>query len=177
MAFSPDFEATQTAQDPTSFTLIDTSTGTDASIASRNVTLQLYDGTYMDATGAIVTTPTSIPFPLSDGSTKVFSDFLPIDYAESITLRWLDAGGIVLYELSRSFPFTENSWNFDYYLTQVLSSNRSLLQNTNYTSSRYDFQMFIIAAENAVTTGNDISGSQFMLDLDLQMQQNSQYYF
>ncbi len=177
MAFVPLFEVTQTPQAPTDFSILDTSTETDGSITDRNVTLQLSNGTYMDATGAIVTTLTLIPFPLSDGASILFSDFLPIDYSLSIRVQWVDSGGIVLYALTQTFCLKENGEDEDYALTQSLAANISLLQDTNYVNSRYRFRMFLDAAQNAVTTGNDISNSQMMLDLSLQMTQNPTYYF
>ncbi len=177
MAFDPSFTASQSAQSPSDFGLQDTSTGSDVAISTRGITLQLFDGTYMDANGVISSTNTPTPFPLADGTDITFSDVLPVDYAISVTMAWLDSGAIVLYSVTQTFCFKENGEDFDYGLTQSLAGNVSLLQNTNYVSNRFRFRMFLDAAQNAVTTGNDISSSQFCLNMTQEMIQNESFYF
>lgn len=176
MAFAPNFSASQSPQDPNSFELIDTSTGSDAAIVNRNISLQLYNGEYMASDGVVSTDSTPIPFPLGD-DTIDFTDVLSIDYSISVTMRWLDSGGGTLYSLSQTFCFKENGEDFDYGLTQDLSGNIGLLQDTNYIMNRFRFRMYLEAANNAVLTGNDIAGSQMMLDLATAMNQNEADFF
>ncbi len=77
------------------FTLFDGSTGSDVSVVSRRVVCTLNDGTTLVNPGI---TTSYTPFPFSDGSTIVMY-VLPIDYAMSITLQYVDVNGTVVDSL------------------------------------------------------------------------------
>lgn len=172
MAFSLSFSVTQ-GVDSTAFTLIDTSTGSDINVVTRRITCTTMGGTILVPTG---TTTTYILFPFSDGSPITVS-VLPIDYAMTIRLDYVDSVGTTLYSLSQNYCFTGNDDDFDYSLTQFLVGNQSLLQDTNYVMNRFTLRMLIDAANEAVVTGNDINGSQFLLDLAQNMISNQTLYF
>lgn len=164
-AFIPDFTIAQTI-DATSFVLTDTSTGSDAAIVNRDIFCQTTDGTYLTPPN---TSTDYIPFPLSVGLSIDVNDILPIDYALSITVNWLNISGNTLYTKTKTYCFTENDEQFDYQLTQFLVANQSILQDTNYVLSRFRFRMFIDAAVNAVEIGNDINSSQDCLNFAQEM--------
>ncbi len=171
MAFTLSFLMAQ-GIDPMAATLTDTSTGSDVAVVSRRITCTS-QGVILVPTG---TTTTYIPFPFSDGASIVLN-ILPIDYAMTVRLDYIDVAGTVLYSLSLNFCFKGNDNQFDYSLTQQLIGNQSLLQDTGYVINRFSLRMFIEAAGEAVVTGNDVNGSQFCLDLAQNMVDNQTLYF
>ncbi len=173
MSFTPNFSVSQTtiAQD---FTITDSSVGSDGSISARRVYLQLSDGTYLNYSGA---TTDYILFPLSDGSSIDIIGLLQVDYAISITVQWLNSGNTVLYTKTLSFCFTENDEQFMYGLCQAVSANQSILQDTNFVMNCFSLSMLVDYAQKAVETGNDITGSQNLLDLAQNYVNNESMYF
>jgi hypothetical protein len=174
MAFNPAFTVAQ-GIDPTSFTVIDSSTGSDPAIVNRNIYLQLSDGTYLTYNGA-VSTPTPIPFPLSAGTSIDIVGILQVDYAISINVQWLGTGGI-LYELTQSYCFVGNDQAFMYGLVQSIAANQALLQNTNYITNCFELDMLVTYAQKAVETGNDIATAQMLLDLAQNMINNNTFFW
>lgn len=172
MSYALAFSVTQ-GVDAQSFTLVDASTGSDANVVSRRVVITTNTGEYLVPTG---TTTNYVPFPFSDGANITIS-VLPIDYAVSINLQYVDADGVALYSLSQNYCFTGNDEQFDYSLTQQLVANQSLLQDSNYVNNRFSLRMLIDAASKAVTVGNDINASEFLLDLALEYKDNQTKYF
>ncbi len=172
MAYTLAFAVTQ-GVDSTSFTLFDASSGSDVNVVTRRITCTTQGGDTLVPTG---TTTTYIQFPFSDGS-SISVSVLPIDYAMTVKLDYVDVVGTVLYSLSQNYCFTGNDDDFDYSLTQFLVGNQSLLQDTTYVMNRFTFRMLVDAASEAVTTGNDINSSQFLLDLAQNYVNNQAMYF
>lgn len=172
MAYTLSFIVSQ-GVDSQSCTLTDTTTGSDGAVVSRRIYITDSAGNPIVPTG---TTTTYIDFPFSDGASKVLN-VLSIDYALTISLRYVNNVGTALYSLSQNYCFTGNDNDFDYSLTQQLVANQSLLQDTNYVTNRLSLRMLIDAASEAVTTGNDINGSQFLLDLAQNYVDNQTLYF
>ncbi len=173
MAFTLAFAVSQ-GVDSTSATVIDSSTGSDGNVTDRHIVVTTNDGTFLVPAG---TTTSYIDFPFSDGGSKLLLDIFPIDYAPSITLQYLNVSGTVLYSLSQNYSFVGNDNDFDYSLTQQLVGNQNLLADTNYVNNRFTLRMLIDSAQQAVITGNDINGSQFLLDLAQVYVQNQNLYF
>lgn len=96
-------------------TYTDTSTGTDASIASRRIYMQKFDGTYLVPTG---TSTDYVVWALSDGSTKTLTSILSQDEALNITVQWLDVSNTVLYSKTVLYNFSGYAKIFFYQLTQ-----------------------------------------------------------
>lgn len=172
MAYTLSFLVSQ-GVDSTAFSLTDTSTGSDAAVVTRRITCTTLGGTILVPTG---TSTTYIEFPFSDGA-SISVAVLPIDYAMTIRLDYINIAGTALYSLSQNYPFTGNDDDFDYSLTQFLVGNQSLLQDTTYVINRFTFRMLVDAASQAVTTGNDINSSQFLLDLAQDYVDNQTKYF
>jgi hypothetical protein len=173
MSFDPNFSDSQTTV-PQNFVTTDTSVGSNPSITDRQTLLQLSDNTYLNYSGATVN---YIDFPLSLGSSIEIVGLLPVDYAISQTVKWLDSGGGTLYSKTLSFCFTENLEQFMYSLVMAIAANRGILQNTNYMSNCFAISMFTTYAQLAVETGNDIGSAQQLLDMATYMQQNQTNFF
>lgn len=159
--------------DSQEFTVTDLSTGSDVAVVDRRITVTQSDGDTLVPSG---TTTSYINFPFSDGA-SITIDVLNVDYALAVKLEYLNVSGVVLYSLSQNYCFTGNDEDFDYSLTQFLVANQSLLQNTTYVTNRFTFRMLIDSATQAVEIGNDINGSQFLLDLAQNYVNNQSFYF
>ncbi len=172
MAWVLAFAVTQ-GVDSSQFTLFDGSTGSDAAVVDRRITCTTMGGTTLVPTG---TSTTYIDFPFSNGASIAVA-VLPIDYAMTVRLDYVNIAGTALYSLSQNYCFTGNDDDFDYSLTQFLVGNQSLLQDTNYVMNRFTFRMLVNAASEAVVTGDDINSSQFLLDLAQNYVSNQALYF
>ncbi len=172
MSFTPNFSVAQSTI-ATDFSISDDSIGSDGAISSRRVYLQLSDGSYLNYSGA---TTDYILFPLGNSTLDVVG-LLQVDYAISITLQWLNSGNTVLYTKTLSFCFTENDEQQMYSLVQAISANQSILQDNNFVLNCFTLAMFVDYAQKAVETGNDISGSQNLLDLAQNYINNENLFF
>src|SRR4030081_535020 len=105
MAFNGNISAVQ-GSDISSILFTDTSTGTDANLTGRTIYLYKIDNTLL--------TGVSIPWPLSDGSTKTIS-VLPRDYSLSIVVTWQSSaplGSPSTYTITAIKTFTGNTSDF-----------------------------------------------------------------
>ncbi len=170
---TPAFTVGQTL-DASSFTLTDTSTSVDGAITQRRIYIQLANGTYLVPTG---TTTDYVDFPLSDGASITIDGVLNIDYAVSITLQWLSVTDVVLYSLPQSFAFVLNDEQFMYFLVQCMGANRNLINTNNFIFTCFELDMYVSYAQKAVTTGDDIALSQFMLAQAQKIVDNKSTFF
>jgi len=159
VAYVQGFLAYQLVTSPTGIVLADTSTGTDATIASRRITILKSDGTTLVPSG---TTTTTVAWLLSDGSTKTVN-VLDKDYAVTITVDWLNAGGTVLYTLTSIYAFNYYSMSFYETLLQAQVSNPSLLMNKNWLEGTSLLWTYIDGALNAVSLMGDTTNAQLLL--------------
>jgi hypothetical protein len=176
MAFNGAFTISQ-GTDPSSFTVNDTSTGTDAALTDRQIYLQLADGTYLTPSGS---STNYIDFPLSAGSSITLVGILPRDYAISITVNWISSAPLPspsTYTETNSYCFTQYSEQFYYTLTQQQVANPTIVNDTFYYGNKGILRTQIDSAAQAVSQGNDIANSQFCLDLAYNLISNSNDYF
>lgn len=159
MAYSQSFTAYQIVTNPTGVVVADTSTGSDAAIASRRITITKSDGTTLVPSG---TSTSYVVWALSDGSTKTIS-VLDKDYAVSITVDWLNAGGSVLYTTTTLYGFYYYANVFYQGLLQAQVSNPSLLANKNWLDGISALWTYIDGATNAISLMGDITNAQLML--------------
>jgi len=126
MAFNGNFSVAQ-GLDVQSFTLTDTSTGSDPSLTGRTISLFQSDG---DLLGGSV-----IPWPLSSGSTITLNDILvPWDYSLNILVEWQSSSPIPgsVYSKNTLATFDGQSNEFAYSLVQQISSNQGITRNKDY---------------------------------------------
>ena len=159
MAYVQSYSAYQIVTDPTGLVIADTSTGTDAAIASRRVTILKSDGTTLVPSG---TSTSYVNFPLSDGSTKTIS-VLDKDYAVAITVDWVNSGGSVLYTTTTIYGFYYYANSFYQTLLQAQVSNPNLLANKNWLDGISALWTYIDGAANAISLMGDITNAQLML--------------
>jgi hypothetical protein len=171
MPLTPAFTISQSALTPQNVTATDTSTGSDARVATRRIFFQTPTGTYLTENGSTDYND----WPIANAS-QTF-DVLDQDYALSITVQWLDDSDNVLYTLTQVFCLAEYNKQFFYYLIQQQATTPSILQDNAYASNIISYWMNISGAIQAVTIGADIAASQNCLNRATNMKDNQQMYF
>ena len=176
MPLVPNFSTYQLGGSPSTIYVQDTSTGSDAAIASRRVYLTDYEGNYVVPAG---TTTNYVVWSLAVGNTLAI-DCLTQDSALNIVVEWLNAGGVVLYTKTVLSGFTAFSETFYYSLTQgqaAISQPSFILQDTTYFSNKMKLRVLLDSGNNAVTLGYDITSAQLCYDLATAMVTSQNLFF
>ena len=176
MPFVPNFSTYQLGGSPNVIYIEDTSTGSDAAIASRRVYLTDYQGNYIVPDG---TTTDYVVWTLAVGNTLAIN-CLTEDMALNITVEWLDSGNVVLYDKSVLSGFTAFNETFYYSLTQgqaAISQPSYILQDTTYFQNKSKLRCLIDSGNQAVTLGYDITSAQECYDLATYMVNSQNLFF
>lgn len=167
MALTPSFSVSNNATDPSAFTITDTSTGSDGSIASRLIFLY-------QANNQLYGTP--ISFPLSAGA-SITPSVLNQDYAFNIVLQWLDSGGTVLYTTSKIFAFTGFLEWFFYSLTQTLAAQPNIANDVVWFDNYSKLRVLIDSAVQAIDVGESVYNAENMILAAQYLQTNQTMFF
>ena len=169
MAFSADYSVSQ-GLDPASFTLTDTSTGSDSNLTTRTISLFQADGSLLG--GAV------IAWPYSDGSTKALTGYLSRDYALNIVVNWVSSSPIPgsTYTKSAYYGFTGNTNNFIYDLIQNIAAQPSLLNDNGYYEYLSRLQTEVDSCALAISFA-DLFNAQSALDRAFNIMTSQQLFF
>lgn len=174
MALSPNFSVTQTLGAPSKVNLEDLSSGTDILVVSRRVYIATPTNKYLVQSG---TTTNYELWPNFPSSTSITLDVLPKDYATTVTVEWVDAGGNVLYSKSLKRAFTAYNEEFDYATTQRMSGNPLLINDDDFYKSKSDLRTNIDSGNKAMELAGDLFGAQQCYDRATQIRVNSKYNY
>lgn len=169
MAFAGDFSVSQ-GVDVQSFTINDTSVGSDPAITGRTISAYLIDAQLLG--GSIIL------WPLSDGSSKLLSGYLPKDYSLSIVVNWQSSSPIPgsTYSKTHIATFTGNSNQFAYGLLQQIAANQYITNDKEFL-----YNLFLINSDvNNATRANDFldqGSAQAALDRIYNKIVNKNFYF
>jgi hypothetical protein len=174
MALSPNFSCSQNAGTPSTFTIQDTSTGSDGSVTQRRVYLLQADGTYLVPSGV---TTNYIEWPIANSTISL--NVLNQDTALEITVQWLNVSNAVLYDKTQAFGFDAFGQSFYYGLTQtqVPIINPQVALSTNYYYNKMVLRVLLDSAAQAISYASDIYSAQVCYDSETQMINNANYYF
>jgi len=172
MPIVPSIIVSQSGLTPTSVTVEDNSSGSDAAIASRRIYFQTNQGTYLVVTGT--TTDYEI-WPYANASQTW--NLLPTDHAISLTTEWLNVDGDVLYTFTGLYCLRQNNKNFLVYLGQLQALSPSILQDPIYAGNISTYWAYVQYADSMVEFGADISNSQNLLDKATYMMNHETLYF
>lgn len=172
MPYSASFSVSQVAGNLSLMRLTNTSTGSDGNIVARRVYVQLADGTYLKPAG---TSTDYFLWPLASDTYDV--DILSADYAPSIVVLYVDAGGSRLYTASETASFTGYSEQFYYTLTQGQAANPEELMDTTYYQNKMKLRVLIDSANQAISFAGDTSASQNCLNRATYMIENESLFF
>lgn len=175
MSFNGSFSISQ-GTDATSFSLSDTSTGSDTQLSDRRIYLYLANGTTLTPPNS--STP-YIDWPIASGPTIALTGILQQDYSINIVVNWISNAPLPspsTYTAAILNTFTANLELFDYSLTQLQSANPLLVGDNRYFPNKSQLRIYIDNAVNS-TTYNDQYQAQLNLNAGYKMQQNRQYLF
>ena len=172
MAFVPAFSISRTPLDDSIVIATDDSTGVDAAITQRRITLTDCNGNTLVVSGtltsynewALLTNPISL-------------SLLTTDTAVSVLVQWLDVSNTVLYSSTQSYCLANYGKSFLYYLEQQNSLTPSIVQDSNYLTNLTNLWAAILGGINAVEEGNDISASQNALNRANYLRLNESLFF
>lgn len=135
MAFAGDFSVSQ-GVDVQSFTISDTSTGSDPNLTGRTISLVLIDNQLLG--GSVIS------WPLSDGSSKLISGLLQRDYSLNIGVTWQSSSPIPgsTYSKNHIVAFTGNSSQFAYGLLQQIAAQQSIVNDNEFM-----YNLFLINSD------------------------------
>lgn len=173
MSLTVSFSIAQSVASPGNLTFTDASTGADASITMRRVTIRLADGTYLVPSG---TTTDYFEWAYADATKTV--TVLDRSRAATVTVQWL-AGSTIVYTTSNEFVFNRHDYQFAYQKLQEQAStlNPNILQDINFYESNIRLITNIFNSEIAISEASDVTGSQFALDRNYVLVQNSNKFF
>lgn len=169
MAFNGSYSISSTSV-PGSFTLTDTSTGSDSNLTTRHIFLYQADGTLL--TGAFIN------FPYSAGS-SVTLNVLSIDYSLNITVLWLSSSPLAppsTYSASALYTFIGNTRSFIDGIIAAIQSNTEILNDTQFYNSLGIVQTEVDNAVEAGSTGQQAS-AQAALSRALYLINNQSKFF
>ena len=172
MPLSPAFTISRTPLNDAIVIANDTSTGADAAITQRRITLTDCNGSTLVVSG---TTTSFNPWPLV--TNPISLSLLTTDTAVSVLVQWLDVSDTELYSLTQSYCLANYSKSFLYYLEQSQSLTPSIVQDSNYSSNLAIFWATLKGAINSIEEGNDLSASQNGLNRLNFMRLNQSNYF
>lgn len=175
MAFNGLFTISQ-GTDATTFSIQDTSTGSDPNITDRRIFLNLYDGTTL-------TPPNNgtpyIDWPLSDGSSITLTGILPRDYAINIVVQWISSNPLAppsTYTFTLLNDFVANTKLFAYGLSEMQSGNPLLINDNGYFQNKSKLLVLIQDSLDAVAY-NDQTTAQLCLNDAYDFIQNQKTFF
>lgn len=173
MAITANFSESQTIGEPSILTLTDTSTGTDVTITQRRVYATKVDGNTLVEDGTTTAYEVWSGFP---GTTTIDLDILDKDYALSVLVQWLTAGGTVVTSKTRLIAVRMYNDTFYYSLTQAQTSNPTLMTNKKYYGSKKKLSVELEAANSAMEFAGDQYATQACLDRATYLRLNSQLF-
>lgn len=169
MAFTADFSVTQNSEG--TITLEDTSTGSDATITSRTISLFKYDGSLLNST--------TYDWPIADTSITL-TDVLDKDYALNIQVDWNapSPDPANTYTVTKLYCFY---WYAMLFLVSLASEKQAryntISADSNFMLNKFKVYTFILDAQNAVSLASNIFLAQMSLDEAYNYRINQSLYF
>ncbi len=151
---------------PAAITVTDTSTGADAAITNRVITLY-------DYTNAVTGT---FQFPLAVGASITITAFTQ-DQAINAVVTWLDVTNAVLYTASELFVGVGYNQAFLYNLTQAQTGNPNIIRDNRYYNAKIALIVEVDSAQQAITEASDLAGAEFAITRANYISSNGNKFF
>ena len=172
MPIVENFSVAQTPGNPSSITIVDTSTGSDVTITQRRVYLKTSLNTYLVPSG---TTTDYVAWNYALSSIDI--DALDKDYALNIKVEWLNVSNVVVKEKEDNYGITGYNEDYDYTLTQMLTSNPENIGDDSFFLHKSDLRNLIDSGDNAISRASDIYSAQVCYNKATKLRVNSRYNF
>ena len=173
MALVASFTATESLANNNEITLNDTSTGSDGTITTRRVYIQLANGNWLTEAGES-TTSAYEEWDYADSS--IVLDVLTESTACTITVQWL-AGSTVVYTVTEEYCFNLYDYLFMLQVLQGNTSSPNQIQDTAFYTHSIQFMVNLFNEENAITYAGDTYSSQNAMNQNNLMITNEGFYF
>lgn len=172
MALSVDFSVTQSLANPNELTFTDLSSGSDAGVTTRRITITTANGTTLVESGTS-TAYELWPLPLG---TAITLDVLTQATAPSIKVDWM-TGSTITYTKTELYVFNLQLYLFAYQLTQTQTASPSIIQDTNYYLNKIKLLTNIKDSETAIELMSDIYSGQASCDRGTYLVNNESLFF
>jgi hypothetical protein len=169
MSFNASFSISSIGSNNT-FTLTDTSTGSDTNLTDRTISLFNSAGTLINNT--------TIDWPIGESSITINS--LSQDYGVNISVSWASSSPLPspsTYTYSDLQSLTQYAEQFYYTLTQRQTAAPNTIQDQLYFENKSKLRTLIDSANQAITEGGDIYSCQGCITQYQLMINNSTLYF
>lgn len=166
------FTATQIVGEESTVTITAVVTGTDAAVTQRRVYLQTNRGEFLVPSG---TSTEYTQWIISASSVDI--DCLDKDYGLRILVQWLSVTNVVLYDSEQFVGLTLYNESFDYLTTQLMASNKLLINDNNFWPNKSKLRTLIDAGNNAISFASDLDNAQSCYDDATDLRVGSQYLF
>ena len=174
MAITAAVSVEQSALSPGLVTLVDESTGVDATIVKRRVFITNSAGEYIVESGTSTNYEEWNDFP---SDTEITLDILTEDTAIHLLVQYLTSGNVVVTTFEDDFPLSEFNKQFFYELWQQQSLRPSILQDTNYAANLANLWVAIIGGIQCVEIASDLAASQNAMNIATNYRLNESLYF
>lgn len=175
MAFVGSFSISPNPIDPSSFLILDTSTGVDPNITDRQIFAYKVDGTTLVLPGS---TLTYIDWPPGSASPFPVTGLLTQDYSINFIVNWISsnpqAGGT--YTSSLLYTFVANINTFINSQLQSVSAQQNILNDQLFYESMMKLYIEVQNAQNATAFGQQ-GAAQNALNRAIALIQQKQLYF
>jgi hypothetical protein len=173
MALTVNFSTSQSLSSNNTVTFTDTSTGSDGTITSRRIKVQLANGNYLTASGESSTLSYTT---WAIGSSTLSVSLLSKSTVAYVTVDWL-AGATVTYTKTLLQEWDLYDYVALFGLLSAQTSYPARTDNSGYWQDTFKVISNIFQSENAVTLMSDIYSSQAALDRNYTMISNQNKYF
>jgi hypothetical protein len=163
MPITPNFTVSATT-DASTYTITDSSTGSDVGLTSRKIYLYTVANELLQAV---------LNWDYADASTTIELEY---DIALNVRIEWL-TGVTVSYSKEILNAFTEYGEDFYYNLTQDQSANPEKLRDYDYYKNKMMFRVELDSATQAIDQGSDLFSAQKPIDRYRFLMQKSQLFF
>jgi hypothetical protein len=177
MSYAASFTASQLSSDPSYITLVDSGSGTDNTIVSRNIYIQLANGNYLLEGATETAIRTAIVWGSFPTTTSKTISVLTQATSPSITVDWITAGGAVVTSVTDTFCFDFQDYIFALGLTMNQVANNNITQDLNWYGNKMQLIVNANDAENAVAYADNITLSQNSLDRNQYLINNANLFF
>ena len=175
MAFTTaTFTTSESLGTPSNITFVDASVGTDNTLTIRKIYVRLANGNYLLSGGTETSTATAIDWPISDVS--IVLTLISQSTTASVRVDWL-ASSTIVYTKTALQTWDLYDYLFGLELIQSQTATPSIIQDSSYYNSFFQFITNIWNAETANTYGNDLYSSQSALNRNQNLINNSDYFF
>ncbi len=171
MPLTANFSSSESLPSPNLVTFLDTSVGTDLTITTRHIYIQLADGTYLVQAG------TTTNYEIWDYvNLSITLNILTQSQAANVTVIWLN-GSTPVYTKTILMEWNLYDYLFLFGLLSTQTSNPSIIADTNYYDNFLKMIVNLFNAEKAIELMDDIYSGQGALDRNQFLIQNQSLFF